>query len=334
MDSNHDDGQDWQPYARREMLLARAELLAQIREFFTARNVLEVETPVLSQAGTTDPNIESFQTRYEGPGLPLGQSLYLATSPEFHMKRLLAAGSGDIYQISRVFRQTEFGRWHNPEFSLLEWYRIGFDLPALMDEVSQLVSQLLAPEHNLQATEFITYREAFQRHLALEPFTATTAQLQQCADSLRIGVSGLGIDDHDAWLDVLMSHCVQPRLGKEGLCFVYDYPATQAALARLRAGVLPPVAERFELFIDGIELANGFHELEDAEQQLQRFSRDLELRRQRGLSAVPIDRRLIDALYNGLPDCSGVALGLDRLLQCKFGTKALHECLVFPLDRA
>jgi lysyl-tRNA synthetase class 2 len=328
-----DENAGWQPAACREMLQMRAGMLAQIRRFFTDRDVLEVETPVLSQAGTTDPNIESFRTRYEGPGLPAGQTLYLATSPEFHMKRLLAAGSGDIYQISRVFRQTEFGRWHNPEFTLLEWYRIGFDMRALMREVEQLVRQLLAPQHEFLATEFISYREAFQRHLSIDPLTASPRQLQQCASSLQIEVSGLAPNDRDAWLDLLMSHGVQPQLGKTGMCFVYDYPATQAALARVRPEAIP-VAERFELFIDGVELANGFHELDDAQEQARRFERDLAIRQQRGAEKVTSDPYLIEALRHGLPDCCGVAVGVDRLLQIKSGTKTLHQCLVFPLNRA
>ena len=333
MDNTPHDSAGWQPSASREMLQARAQMLAQIRGFFAERDVLEVETPVLSRAGTTDPNIDSFQTRYQGPGLPLGQTLYLATSPEFHMKRLLAAGSGDIYQISRVFRQTEFGRWHNPEFTLLEWYRVGFDLHRLMREVEQLVRQLMMPQREFQSTEFISYREVFQRHLALDPLTASPWQLQQCAVSLHIDVSGLALEDRDAWLDLLMSHVVQPHLGSEGMSFVHDYPATQAALARLKP-VSIPVAERFELFVDGVELANGYHELDDPREQALRFAGDLAQRQQRGLMDVTPDQCLIEALHHGLPDCCGVAIGIDRLLQVKFGTKTLHSGLAFPLNRA
>jgi len=332
-DSNDNHTHQWQPSADRAMLQARAAILAQIREFFAARNVLEVETPVLSQAGTTDPNIESFQTHYNGPGLPPNKPLYLATSPEFHMKRLLAAGSGDIYQISRVFRQGEFGRWHNPEFSLLEWYRTGFDVQDLMQEVAQLVSRLLAPEREFRQCEYISYRDAFQCQLGIDPFLTTTEQLRQCAEARHMNVSGLDRDDRDAWLDLLMSHHVQQHLGKQCLCFVYDYPASQAALARIRPGE-PAVAERFELFVDGSELANGFHELDDAVQQAQRFRDDLLKRQRCGQMSVPQDGRFISALEQGLPDCSGVALGLDRLIQIKFGTKTLHDCMAFPIDRA
>lgn len=321
----------WRPAASINTLRERAGLLAAIRGFFASRDVLEVETPVLSHAGTTDPNIESFTSVFQSQGA--GRTLYLATSPEFHMKRLLAAGSGAIYQVSRVFRQGEVGRLHNPEFTLLEWYRPGYDLHGLMQEVGELVTQLLAPQLDPDSAEFFTYRDIFQHCLSVDPLTDPTAALVECAKEQGIDVSGLAPDDRDSWLDLLMSHCVQPQLGRHGLSFVYDYPASQASLANIRNGS-PPVAERFELFVHGVELANGFHELQDATEQAQRFAKDQHQREQRGMPVIPADRRLVAALDFGLPDCSGVALGIDRLLQIKLGTKSIQDCLAFPVNHA
>jgi lysyl-tRNA synthetase class 2 len=313
------------------VLQARARLLAEIRRFFAEEGVMEVETPVCSRFGTTDPAIDSLRTRYTGPGAASGASLYLQTSPEFPMKRLLAAGSGPIYQICRVFRDAELGRRHNPEFTLLEWYRPGLDHQSLMDEVSALVNRLLPeqlPEQRL------SYRELFRRHLQIDPFFATVETLQGCAMVRGIaGAEGLALEGRDAWLDLLLSHLIEPHLGRGRLTYVYDYPASQAALARIRPGD-PPLAERFELYLEGMEIANGFHELAAAVEQQRRFESDNATREARGLTRVEMDRHLLAALEAGLPDCAGVALGIDRLLMVITAQSDIHQVLAFPFETA
>lgn len=324
----------WRPSADLSVLRLRAELLAQIRAFFAARGVLEVETPALSAAAITDPHLASFKTCYSGPGSQHGRPLYLHTSPEFAMKRLLAAGSGCIYQIARVFRDGEAGSRHNPEFTLLEWYRVGFDHHRLMDEVAELVGMLLAGRLALAEPERLSYRQIFQHHLNLDPHRATVADLAACAETRNISIpTGMPPDDPDPWLDLLLTHCVEPRLGSGRLTFVHDYPASQAALARLRPDD-PPVGERFELYINGIELANGFHELGDAVEQRRRFAQENAARRAAGLPVMPVDEHLLAALEFGLPDCAGVALGFDRLVMLATRKTSLAEVLAFPLDRA
>ncbi|WP_428608350.1 EF-P lysine aminoacylase EpmA [Sedimenticola sp.] len=318
------------PTASLETLRMRARVMARIRAFFHQQGVMEVETPVCSQAATTDPAIESLVTRYTGPGAPRGLPLYLHTSPEFPMKRLLAAGSGSIYQICRVFRDGESGRLHNPEFTLLEWYRPGFDHHRLMDEVELLIQSL---KPSVDTSRRIRYQALFEQHLQIDPHTATVEQLRRCAQDQGIsGVDTLDLPNPDGWLDLLMSHCIEPAMGP-GLCFVYDYPASQAALARVRAGD-PPVAERFELYLDGVELANGFHELIDAAEQRRRFEQDIHVRAAAGQPVVPMDQRFIQALAQGMPDCSGVALGIDRLLMQLVGVDTIAEVMAFPIDRA
>ena len=310
----------------------RAELLARVREFFARRGVLEVETPILSTAGSTDPHLHSFVAASRAPG-DAATLHFLHTSPEFAMKRLLAAGSGSIYQICRVFRAGEAGRRHNPEFTLLEWYRVGFDYHALMDEVEALATEILRGRRDLDAPERLSYCEAFLRYAGLDPHAATPADFAAAAAAH--GVSAMGIPEADggAWRDLLLTHVVEPHLGRNRLTFLYDYPADAAALARVRPGT-PPVAERFELYLDGIELANGFQELTDAEEQRQRFERDRAWRRAHGLPDVPHDERLLRALAAGLPPCSGVALGFDRLVMLALGARSIAEVIAFPADRA
>ncbi|MEW8507272.1 MAG: EF-P lysine aminoacylase EpmA [Candidatus Thiodiazotropha sp.] len=322
---------EWQPSAAVETIRARAEMLEGIRRFFRRIGVLEVETPVCSRYAATDPAIESIRTRYRGPGAAQGLDLYLHTSPEFPMKRLLAAGSGPIYQICKVFRDGEYGSRHNPEFSLLEWYRPGLDYHQLMQEVAQLVNGLTAQP---LPVERFSYAALFEHYLGLNPHLASQARLRQCA--ITQGVSGadqLAIEDRDGWLDLLMSHLIEPRLGRGGMTFVYDYPASQAALARVREEATP-VAERFELYIQGIEIANGFQELTSAEQQRRRFTDENHRRQQTGQSRVPIDETLLAALAAGMPECSGVALGLDRLLMVLTGTADIRRVVTFDLSRA
>lgn len=324
---------DWRPGASLNTLRLRARMLTQVRAFFAARSVLEVDTPLLSAHTVSDPHLDSLGTRYTGPGAPHGATLYLQTSPEFAMKRLLAAGSGPIYQICKAFRDGEAGRLHNPEFTLIEWYRPGFDHRQLMDEVAGLVSTLLGEHLALAPSERLSYQQAFVRHAGVDPHRATLDELQA---ALRAHGAVCELAERDTLLDALLTHCVEPHLGQGRLCFLYDYPASQAALARLCAvpGEDYQVAERFELYLNGIELANGFHELCDAVEQRQRCNTRNATRRRMGKPELPADERLLAALAYGLPDCAGVALGFDRLLMLACGAPHLAAALTFPLDRA
>jgi len=301
------DSSSWRPTVSLEVLKKRADLLKKIRAFFYARNVLEVDTPALSIAGNTDPNVESFSTEYTGPGS--AGKLYLHTSPEFAMKRLLAAGSGAIYQLCKVFRNGEAGRRHNPEFTMLEWYRPEFDHHQLMDEVEELINDVLGKNEIIR----ISYQQAFLKYAGIDPLNTEQSELKQCAQQHGlehvIGMDDASVDD---WCDLLIDQVVIPAFGK-GRIFIYDYPASQSALAKI-SDKDSRVAERFELFIDGVELANGFHELTDAQEQQQRFKSENKRREERGLSKLPIDTNLIAALEEGMPDCAGVAVGIDRLL--------------------
>jgi lysyl-tRNA synthetase class 2 len=316
---------DWRPAASLENLKLRAELLRRLRAFFDARGLLEVETPVLSRAGSTDRHLGSFRID-DAQG-----SRYLHTSPEFPMKRLLAAGSGDIWQVCKVFRADEVGRFHNPEFTLIEWYRLGFDQHRLMREVAELVATLVPSVAG--EPEYLTYREAFQRHAGIDPFQMDA---QLCRSALqnagREPPAVTELDDDD-WLDLVAGELVYPALGQHGIAFVYDYPANQAALARIRPDE-PPVAERFEAFVRGVELANGFHELADPDEQRRRFEGDLERRRDDGLPMVPMDEHLLQALGQGFPDCAGVALGFDRLAMLATDAVSVENVIAFPWQRA
>ena len=319
---------NWRPGTDAARLRARARLLAQVRAFFAERGVMEVETPVLSSAGATDVALASFTAHYDGPGAPPNHWLYLQTSPELAMKRLLAAGSGDIYQVARVFRDAEAGRWHNPEFSLLEWYRVGWDHRQLMDEMQALVEQLLPQP---PAFSQVSYSALFDRYLEVDPLTADVAELAEVAGMQ--GLNAVGELAHGDWLDLLFTHCIEPRLADAGAVFVVDYPAEQAALARLNPGDRR-LAERFELYVNGVELANGFHELNDAAEQSRRFAQDNVLRRKRRLPEITVDERFIQALAQGMPACAGVALGLDRLLMLMTGARHIDEVLTFSIARA
>lgn len=318
--------EDWRPTASLANLRLRAALLAKLRAFFASRGLLEVDTPALSHAAATDRHLASFRV----PDFSAGP-LYLHTSPEFPMKRLLAAGAGDIWQLCKVFRAGETGRWHNPEFTLLEWYRLGFDHHRLMDEVAELVAELVPGLG--AAAERLSYREAFERHAGFDPFTADPAVCRAALAASGRESPPAGALDRDGWLDLVAAELVYPALGGGRLTFIYDYPASQAALARVRPGH-PPVAERFEALVAGIELANGFHELADAAEQRRRFEQDRAWRRAHGLPDVAMDERLLMALEQGLPDCAGVALGFDRLVMLAAGAGSLAEVLAFPSERA
>ncbi|SFF42884.1 lysyl-tRNA synthetase, class 2 [Fontimonas thermophila] len=322
----------WRPSATLATLKARAELYGSVRSFFAARGVLEVETPILSHHATVDRHIDSFAV--SAPRATGAAHVgFLQTSPEFAMKRLLASGSGPIFQIARVFRAGEQGRYHNPEFTLLEWYRPGFDHHALMDELAELLAHcgIAGPCARL------SYREAFERHAGFDPHMLDACTLRERLRARGLaepqGLSAEEIGDADFWLDLWMSQVVGPCLGTQTPEFVYDFPATQAALARVRPGT-PPLAERFELFWKGVELANGFHELTDADEQQRRFEADRRWRAAHGRSDLPYDRHLIEALRAGLPPCAGVAVGLDRLLMLKLALPSVAETLAFAGDRA
>jgi elongation factor P--(R)-beta-lysine ligase len=275
----------------------------------------------------SDPQIESLTTQIAG----YPKRSYLCPSPEYAMKRLLAAGSGDIYQICKVFRDAERGRWHNPEFTMIEWYRLGFDDSALMDEVEMLVGQLLAPARTLERAERLSYSAALQRHAGVDAFSSTDDELLDAAR--RNGISCDAELDRDGRLDLLMGLIVGPQLGRQKPCFVCDYPASQAALARLKPGV-PRVAARFELYLDGLELANGFHELLQPAEQRARFIQDLGVRGARGQVQPPLDENLLAALEHGMPDSAGVALGFDRLVAIVLGVDRLADAMAFSIDNA
>jgi len=321
--------EDWRPGADLDALRARAAMLADLRRYFAEAGVLEVETPLAGSTAGTDPALEPLSARYTGPVHPQGVDLYLQTSPEFGMKRLLAAGSGPIYQICKAFRNGEAGRLHNPEFSLLEWYRPGFDLAQLMDELAGLVRMaLLQPDLGSVQT---SYADLFASMLGVDVFASSVEQLRAVAVNHHVlGADGLDLD-LDGWLDLLMSHLIQPKLGHDGLCFVSDYPASQAALARVNPDGRS--AARMELFYQGVELANGFQELLDADEQARRFEAENCVRRSRGQRPIKVDRLLLGAMQDGLPDCSGVAVGLDRLLMLRLGENEIDRVLSFSLQR-
>ena len=313
----------WRPTASRAVLERRAQMLARTRQFFASRGVLEVDTPMVVNAPVTDVHIHSAQVRFPDSS----RQFFLHTSPEYAMKRLLAAGSGDIYQICHVARALERGRLHNAEFTLIEWYRLGFSLEQLMHEVAAL-SQTLLGEIQAPAAQFLSYRDAFLQELALDPFEADLAQLQQAAAAF-----GFNSADRDELLDFLMAIKVGPKLGAETLTFIHRYPKSQAALARLDAEN-PRCALRFELYYKGVELANGFKELASSAEQRTRFEEDGMRRRERGLTEVTMDEYLLAALEAGLPDCAGVALGFDRLTMLATGSQHIDDVLTFPIERA
>ncbi|MEZ8989020.1 elongation factor P--(R)-beta-lysine ligase [Vibrio breoganii] len=320
---------NWQPSADRSSLKRRAELIGHIRQFFVERNVLEVDTPAMSHATVTDIHLHTFQTEFIGPGYAGGRKLFFMTSPEFHMKRLLASGSGCIYQIAKAFRNEEAGRYHNPEFTLLEWYRVGFDHHDLMNEMDQLLQLVLS----CNKAERMTYQQAFVDVLNVCPLQGSMDELKAVAGTLGLSDIAEPETDKDTLLQLLFSIGVEPKIGQQVPAFVYDFPASQAALAKINPKD-HRVADRFEVYFKGIELANGFHELDDADEQLRRFEQDNEKREKMGLSPQPIDYHLIEALRHGLPQCSGVALGIDRLIMLACKQTHIDEITAFPFPRA
>lgn len=314
----------------RPALQLRAHLYALIRQFFADRNVLEVETPILSSGANTDPNIQSFATTFCGHVDSGSRERWLRTSSEFAQKRLLAAGVGDCYELGRVFRDGEAGRRHNPEFSMLEWYRVGWDHRRLIDEVIELVQLALTLAGRTADVYRSSYHDLFATAIGLDPFSATEAQLRAALGDVHIESHGLA---HDDWLDLILTHRIQPGFPHDRITVVYDYPASQCALAKIRAGD-PPVAERFELYLGAHELANGYHELTNPAEQRARFMRDNARRRERGLAELPLDENFLRALECSMPDCAGVALGIERLLMAISGNEDIRDVLAFAFADA
>lgn len=323
---------DWRPSSTRDSLHLRASLNRLVREFFHARNVLEVETPVLSQAGNTEPNIASFALEFSGRTDGAPRTRWLRTSPEYALKRLLAAGVGDCYELARVFRDGEAGSRHNPEFSMLEWYRVGWNHGQLIEETAALVQTALALVGRTAQLRVVRYRDLYRDLLGIDPFTADDAALRVALGDVLIDPQGLTRDD---WLDLLMTHRLQPAFKVEEMLAVIDYPASQCALARVAEDAdRYPVAERFEFYLGALELANGYHELLDESEQGVRLAKDVGVRQGRGAVVPPIDTRFLDALASGLPACAGVALGMDRLLMAMLGTAQIADVLAFDFGRA
>lgn len=319
--------ENWQPSASIENLLARAKIIAEIRRFFTDCGLLEVETPVLSEFGVTDVHLSTFNTTFISPTAEKSKALWLSTSPEYHMKRLLAAGSGPIFQLCHVFRNEEAGQRHNPEFTMLEWYRPHFDMYRLINEVDDLLQQIL----DCKPTESLSYQFVFQEYVGLNPLSAEKAEL--VAKAKQYHLQQAEQEDCDTLLQFLFSTVVEPNIGKENPVAVYHFPATQAALAQISSED-HRVAERFEFYYKGLELANGFHELTDVNEQLHRFEQDNVQRQKMGLPQRQIDKRLLGALQAGVPNCSGIALGVDRLLMIALGANAIHEVMAFGIENA
>ena len=312
-----------------QALRQRAALNAMVRRFFAEREVLEVETPILSAAGNTEPNIDSFHTDFSGHRDAGARRRWLRTSPEFPLKRLLAAGVGDCYELGRVFRNGEAGGRHNPEFTMLEWYRVGWDHHRLIDETASLVQQALALVGRVATLQVIDYRTLYVQRIGVDPFEASIAELRLPLAGIQIDAAGLGRDD---WLDLLMTHCIQPHFDDTVMTVVHDWPASQAALARIRDDT-PPRAERFELYLGPVELANGYHELGDAQEQRARFEADHVRRQARGDVLPPLDEALLAALP-AMPACAGVAVGVDRLLMAMGRTARIADVLAFDFSRA
>ena len=320
---------NWRPSASIKVLKQRALVLQKIRQFFIERDVLEVDTPALSHATVTDEHLHSFSTQFNHPFAPQTCTLYLQTSPEFAMKRLLSAGSGAIYQICKSFRNEETGRFHNPEFTMLEWYRPGFDHLQLMTEIDELIQMIVGCDK----AERVTYQNIFKQYLGCDPLTASLFDIKTLACQYGYAELASSESNKDTLLMLLFSQHVEPQIGKNRPCFVMDFPASQAALAKI-SPTNPLVAERFELYFQGIELANGFHELTDGPEQLRRFEHDNVKRQNRGQDIMPIDQNFMAAIKSGLPACAGVALGIDRLLMLALNCSKIDQVIAFENSRA
>ena len=318
----------WKPGCSNEVLQKRAELLHKVRTFFRERGVLEVESPSVSRYPAIDLHLDA---QIVEPGVN-AKTRYLISSPEYHMKRMLCAGSGSIFQICKVFRQDEVGQRHNPEFTMIEWYRIDWDHWQLMEETEALLQCLLGCEK----AERLSYRDAFLKFSKLDPFQLTTTSFRKCCQDYALSVPGYLTDDRgsrDDRLNFLMGVLIEPQLGLERPVFIYDYPASQANLSRINPKN-KLLCERFELFYKGMELGNGFHELADVVEQTFRFQKENHRREEAGKTPLPIDQEFLDALASGLPDCAGIAIGFDRIVMLALNMSSISEAISFPWDRA
>ncbi len=321
----------WQPIAQLQHLELRARVVHLLRAYFLSQHILEVETPLLSHYATTEVHLQSFVVHESATSKPIG---YLHTSPEMAMKRLLAAGSGSIYQIAKVFRVGEQGSRHNPEFTLLEWYRIQTEYEDFISENVALLQSILQPYLFLQPAQQISYRNAFLQYAQVDPVQDSVARLREvCCARHDIASIQLDLDDRDTWLDLLLTHNVEPALPRDRLVVMRDYPASQASLAQLCPND-PACAERFEIYLNGIELANGFHELSDVTEQSARIEHEIQQRKKLDLAAVPVNPHFLAALQYGLPDSCGIAMGVDRLVMLAAGVTTINEVISFPYDRA
>lgn len=341
MSNNRNRSNEWQPSARITLLRQRATMLQHIRQWFSSQDVMEVETPQVSSGATTDPHIDSFVVTPSTAGIAntnLSQQRCLRTSAEFHMKRLLAAGSGDIYELGKVFRVDESGRHHNPEFTMLEWYRVGLDHHQLIDDVEALLKSLYEhnPAHSYPGLTIITYRDLWQTHCKLDLANASCAALTSALEAVGCDVPDSIVDDFDTLLDLGMSSYICHRLAADQYTCIVDYPASQASLARIdNSDSNFPVACRFEFYFGSVELANGYHELTNAAEQRQRFESDNAERQAVGKPVMPIDEAFLSSLEAGLPDCAGVAIGIDRLLMILLPeVRSLDQVLTFSWGQA
>ena len=315
---------NWSPNTTQKTRQARAQMLQDIRAFFLQRQVLEVETPALSQAANTDPFISSFRTDN------VEKSRYLHTSPEYPMKRLLAAGSGDIYQISKVWRKEESGNNHNPEFTMLEWYRVDFSSKQLIQEVIELLHSLIP---KLKETVHFSYEQLFLEKFSINPHIVSKEVLANCVQA---NISGLepGNLERQSLLDALLTHCIEPDFVDDRISVIYDYPATQAALAQIRNQEKYPVAERFEVYLGQLELGNGYKEETSHLKNKQVLQAENKKRIDSGLAAMPEDQLFLEACKAGVPASAGIAIGLDRVLMCITGEKSIQKVINFPWDKA
>ncbi len=322
----------WQASLTWHHAQSRAKIITQIREFFAQRQVVEVETPLLSNHTVTDVHLDAFSSRYNflaDASKAQSSTMYLQTSPEFAMKRLLASGYGCIYQVCKAFRHEPYGRYHNPEFTMLEWYRLGYDHFDLMTEVAELLQTVLACSTPVQ----MTYQAAFIKYVTLDPLTASREQLFAAIKrSGKFSEWLLSVDD-DTLLQFIFAELIECHIGADAPCFIYHFPASQASLAKISRED-PSVAERFECYYRGIELANGFHELTDADLQLARFEQDNVIRTSNRTEKKAIDPNFIQALSSGLPECSGVALGIDRLVMLALELDHIDQTLTFSVEQA
>lgn len=325
--NNQTSTQNWQPSASIAYLKKRAMIIKTIRDFFAKRNVMEVETPLFCHTSVTDPFIQSIPALFQATSHAKEARYYLQTSPEYAMKRLLAFGCGDIYQITKAFRQGEVGRFHNPEFTMLEWYRLNFDHHDLMNEMDILLQTVLA----ITPAKRIRYGELFQQFVSINPHNTSISELEHCAQRLNIKTES-PIADIDTWLDIIMSHYIEPNMNHDTAWFIYDFPISKAALSRIKPGN-PQTASRFEVYYKGIELANGFHELQNANEQRLRFEKNLMARKEMQLNLLPIDEFFLAALEKGLPDCAGVALGIDRLVMLALNANSIKDVISFDFSR-